>query len=221
MTRSLTITDPYWRDELANRRLFVTAIASGPREIVEMATTWSQLPDPALRVAVVHGLVRMGRTDEVIEQLAPRPDIRVVPAPDEPWHQWMLFGHRAAALVYSGRLGEADELLTMAYRDVIDHPSAEARAFVADWLAVLRLEQGRPVSAFRRASEAYTLYQQLGRPILAQRSYASAVQAQAMTGRAKQAAETLTALDALGAPIAEKFRDGPAHRQGLGGRRRR
>ena len=132
--------------------------------------------------------------------MTPPPDTRAVPAPDEPWHQWMLFGHRAAALVYSGRLGEADELLTMAYRDVMDHPAAEARAFVADWLAVLRLEQGRPVSAFRRASEAYTLYQQLGRPILAQRSYASAAQALAMTGRAEQAAETLTALDALGAP---------------------
>jgi DNA-binding CsgD family transcriptional regulator len=200
------ITDPYWRDELADRRLFVTAIASGPREIVEMATTWSHRPDPTLRAAVVHGLVRMGRTDEVIEQLTPRPDPRALPAPDEPWHQWMLFGHRAAALVYSGRLAEADELLTTAYRDVLEHPSAEARAFVADWLAVLRLEQGRPVSAFRRASEAYTLYQQLGRPVLAQRSYVSAAHAQAMAGRTEQAAETLTALDALGAPILRSFR---------------
>ena len=199
------ITDPYWRDELANRRLFVTAIASGPREIVKMATTWSHLPDPALRVAVVHGLVRIGRTDEVIEQLTPRPGARAVPSPDEPWHQWMLFGHSAAALIYTGRLGEADELLTMAHRDVIDHPSAEARAFIADWLAVLRLEQGRPLSAFRRASQAYTLYQQLGRPILAQRSYVSAVLAQAMTGRAEEAAETLKELDALGAPIPRSF----------------
>ena len=157
-------------------------------------------------MALVHGLVRMGRTDEVIEQLTPRPDTRAVPAPDEPWYQWMLFGHSAAALIYSGRLDEADELLTMAYRDVVDHPAAEARAFVTDWLAVLRLEQGRPASAFRRASEAYTLYQQLGRPILAQRSYASAAQAQAMTGRAELAAETLAVLDAIGAPIPGSFK---------------
>ena len=200
------ITDPFWRDELGNRRRFVTALASGPREIVELSTTWIQRPDPALRMALIHGLVRMGRLDEVIEQLTPVPDTRTVPAPDEPWHEWMLFGHRAAALVYSGRLSEADELLTMAYRDVIDHPAAEARAFVADWFAVLRLEQGRPVSAFRQASEAYTLYEQLGRPILAQRSYASAAQALAMTGRAEQAAETLTALDAIGAPIPSSFK---------------
>jgi DNA-binding CsgD family transcriptional regulator len=200
------ITDPFWRDQLANRRLFVTTIASGPRETLEVASTWIQRPDPALRVVVVHALVQIGRLDEAIEELTSPPDTRAVPAPDEPWHPWMLFGYRAAALVCSGRLGEADELLAMAYRDVMDHPAAEARAFVADWLAVLHLEQGRPVSAFRRASEAYTLYQQLGRPILAQRSYVAAAHALAMTGRAEQAAETLAALDALGPPVFKAFR---------------
>jgi DNA-binding CsgD family transcriptional regulator/RecA/RadA recombinase len=200
------ITDPFWRDELANRRLFVTTIVSGPREAMEVATTWIQRPDSALRVVGLHALFQIGRLDEVIEELTPPPDIRAVPAPDESWHQWMLFGYRAAALVSSGRLGEADELLTMAYRDVMDHPAAEARAFVADWLAVLHLEQGRPVSAFRRASEAYTLYQQLGRPILAQRSYVAAAHALAMTGRAEQAAETLAALDALAVPVFKAFR---------------
>jgi DNA-binding CsgD family transcriptional regulator len=200
------ITDPFWRDELANRRLFVTAIVSGPRETLERAATRVQRPDSALRVAVVHAVVRIGRLDEAIEELTPPPDARPVPALDEPWHKWTLFGHRAAALVSSGRLGEADELLTMAYREVIDHPAAEARAFVADWLAVLHLEQGRPVSAFRRASEAYTLYQQLGRSILAQRSYVVAAHALAMTGQAEQAVETLAALDALCPPIFKAFR---------------
>src|SRR6202042_2549758 len=126
-------------------------------------------------------------------------------APDEPWHQWIHFGLRTAALLFSGRLGEADELFTMAYREVMDHPAAEARAFVAAWFAVLHLEQGRPVSAFRRASEAYTLYQQLGRPRLAQRSYVAAVHALAMTGRAEQAAQTLAGLDAL-PPAFKHFR---------------
>ena len=199
------ITDPFWRDELANRRLFVTSIVSGPRETMEVAATWIQRSDSALRVAVIHALVQIGRLDEAIEELTPPPGTRAIPAPDEPWHQWMLFGYRAAALVPSGRLGEADELLTMAYREVMDHPAAEARAFVADWFAVLHLEQGRPVSAFRRASEAYTLYQQLGRSILAQRSYVAAAHAQAMTGRAEQAAETLAALDAL-PPVFKAFR---------------
>lgn len=200
------ITDPFWRDQLANRRLFVTTIVSGPRETVEVAATWIQRPDSALRVVVFHALVQIGRLDEAIEELTPPPDTRSVPAPDEPWHQWMLFGYRAAALVASGRLGEADQLLTTAYREVIDHPAAEARAFVADWLAVLHLEQGRLVSAFRRASEAYTLYQRLGRSTLAQRSYVVAAHALAMAGRAEQAAETLAALDADCPPVFKAFR---------------
>ncbi len=201
------ITDPVWRDELANRRLFLTATISGPRESMEVATTTGiQRPDSASRVAVLHASIRMGRLDEAIEELTPPPGTRAIPAPDEPWHQWLLFSHRAAALVYSGRLGEADELLTMAYRDVMDHPAAEARAFVTNWFAVLHLEQGRPLSAFRRASESYTLFQQLGRSGLTQFPYVVGAQALAMTGRTERAAETLAAHDALGLPIVPTIR---------------
>ena len=195
------ITDPFWRDALVNRRLFVMAMSSRPREIAKAASTWIQRPDSASRVEVLHALVRMGRLDAAIEQLTPPPDTRAVPAPDELWHQWILFGCRPVALVYSGRLVEADELLTMAYREVMDHPAAEARALVAAWFALLHLEQGRPASAFRRASEAYTLLQQLGRSSVVQRPYAVAAQALAMTGRAEQAAATLSAVDALAVPI--------------------
>jgi hypothetical protein len=124
------ITDPFWRDELDNRRFFVAAISSGPRERLEAATTtWNQRPDAASRYAMLNAVVRMGRLDEAIEQLTPPPDTRAVPAPDEPWHHWMLFGLRTAALFYAGRLVEADELLTLAYRDVVEHPASEARGF--------------------------------------------------------------------------------------------
>jgi DNA-binding CsgD family transcriptional regulator len=56
------------------------------------------------------------------------------------------------------------------------------------------------VSAFRRASESYTLFQQLGRAFAAQLPYAEAAQALALAGQAGQAAGTVTALDALGVP---------------------
>jgi DNA-binding CsgD family transcriptional regulator len=157
-------------------------------------------------VAVLYALIRTGRLDEAIEELTPPPGTRAVPAPDEPWYEWMLFGNRAVALVYSGRLVEADELLTMAYRDVLDHPAAEGRAFVTDLFAVLHLEQGRPVSAFRRASESYTLVLQLGRSRFAQRPYLSAAQALAMTGQPERAAGALAALDALGLPMPPNLR---------------
>ena len=112
----------------------------------------------------------------------------------------------AAALRHSGRLGELDELLTVAYRQVMDHPAAEARAFVALWFAPLHLEQGRPASAFRRASESYTLFQQLGRLSVVPLAYAVAAHALAITGRAEQASTTLAAFDVLAVPILTVYR---------------
>ena len=116
-------------------------------------------------VVVFYNLVRLGRLDQATEQLIPSAGSAAIPALDEPWDQWALFGHRAGALIHAGRLREAEELLTRAYDLVIDQPASQARAFVARWLAVLHLEQGRPMSAFRRASESYTLFRQLGQPV--------------------------------------------------------
>jgi DNA-binding CsgD family transcriptional regulator len=189
------ITDPFWRDALVNRRVFVTTFFRETADAV--ATT----PDSASRVGVLYALIRSGHLDEAIEQLTPPPGTRAIPAPDEPWHQWGLFTSRIAALRFSGRLGEAEDLLTMAYREVMDHPAAEARARVDQSFAQLHLEQGRPVSAFRRANESYSLFQQLGRLRFAEYPYVAAAQALAMTGRAEQAAMTLAALDALAIPI--------------------
>jgi DNA-binding CsgD family transcriptional regulator len=123
-----------------------------------------------------------------------------MPAADEGWGQWTLFGDRSVALVYAGRLGEAEALLTGAYDQVIDRPPDEARATVMQWLAVLHLEQGRVKSAFRRAGESHALFRQLGRTLLARLGYIAAAQALAMAGCASKAAETLAALDALGLP---------------------
>ena len=56
------------------------------------------------------------------------------------------------------------------------------------------------MSAFHRASESYTLFQQLGRAFTAQLPHTDAVQALALAGQADRAAGTLAALDALGVP---------------------
>jgi DNA-binding CsgD family transcriptional regulator len=113
---------------------------------------------------------------------------------------WSLFNVRVTALIWAGRLREAEELLTHAQGVVIDQPAAEASAFVADRLACLHIEQGRLMSAFRRAGESYTLFQQLGRGFAAQLPYTTAAQGLALAGQADRAAGTLAALDALGVP---------------------
>jgi DNA-binding CsgD family transcriptional regulator len=198
------IADPFWRDELLNRRSFLMSFSRGPRAVVENASTSLRHPGPepltAAHATVIYSLSRLGRLDEAIRLLSRAPASGAIPAPAESWVRWTLFNVRATALIWAGRLSEAEELFTQAQSMVIDQPAAEASAFVAGWLAVLHLEQGRPVSAFRRASESYTLFQQLGRTFPAQWPYITAAQALAVAGQADRAAGTLAALDALGLP---------------------
>jgi DNA-binding CsgD family transcriptional regulator len=199
------ITDPFWRGELVTRRVLMMGLTRGPRAAVAAASSLLERPDPGARAAahvvVFYNLVRLGRLEDATELLTPATGSAAIPAVEEPWDQWDLFGLRAAALVHAGRLGEAEALLTRAYDRLIDQPAAQARAFVARWLAVLYLEQGRPMSAFRRASESYTLFLQLGQPYVARFPYALAAWAQAILGRADRAAETLAAHDGLDLPV--------------------
>jgi DNA-binding CsgD family transcriptional regulator len=201
------VTDPYWREELLTRRFLVMSLSRGPRAAVEAApSALFQPPGSRALVSGAHAVVfnslaRLGRLDEAIRLLSPAPGVAAIPAPDEPWERWTPFITLVAGLVWSGRLGEAEELLTRAHGSVIGQPAAEASAFVAGWFAVLHLEQGRLMSAFRRASESYTLFQQLGRPLMARLAYFTAAHALALAGQGDRAAGTLAAYDALGLPV--------------------
>jgi DNA-binding CsgD family transcriptional regulator len=198
------VTDPSWRNELLTRRFFVMSFRSGPRATVEAASALPQrsrsAPLAAAHAAAFYGLARLGRLDDAIQQLSPPAADAAIPAPEESWEQWTLFVTRVVALAWKGRLGEAEELLTRAHGLVIGQPAAEARAYVAGWFAVLHLEQGRPMSAFRRASESYTLFRQLGRTFTARWPGIAAAQALALTGQADRAAQMLAAHEDLGLP---------------------
>jgi DNA-binding NarL/FixJ family response regulator len=201
---AVAVGDPFWADQLRSRHLFALSFSSGPRATVEAAPDLLERPPTGpLSVAyfvVGFSLGRLGRLDEALALLTPPPDRAAIPATDESWGAWALFVARAHALIYAGRLGEAEELLAPAYEQLVDEPAAEARAHVANRLAVVHLEQGRVHSAFRRANEANTLFLQLGRTYGALHSYRVAAQALAMAGAADKAAETLAAHEALGLP---------------------
>jgi len=198
------VTDPFWHDELLSRRFFVMSMTSGPRATVEAAASLLQRPPSATlgaaHLMVGYSLTRLGRLDDASRLLTTPDDSGATPASDEPWDQWALYVGRLRPQIYAGRLVEAEALLTRAYDQLVDQPATEARAFVAVDLALVHLEQGRPVSAFRRAAEAYTLFEQLGRTYAARWPYVAAAQALALTGQPDRAAETLDALDALGLP---------------------
>jgi DNA-binding CsgD family transcriptional regulator len=192
------------RDELLARRFFVVAVNSGPRAAVQAGSAMLRRsgsePLTAAHVMLSYSLVRLGRLDDASQLLSPPPGSGAVPAADQPWDQWALFITRVAALVCAGRLREAEDLLTAAYGRVVTQPTAEARAYVTGWSAFLHLEQGRVQSAFRRASESYALFQELGRPVAARLPYVDAAQALALAGQAGKAAEALASHDALGLP---------------------
>jgi DNA-binding CsgD family transcriptional regulator len=199
-----SLTDPTWRAELLTRRFLVVGVNSGPRAAIEagagLLPRSGSGPLTAAHVTLSYSLVRLGRLDEAGRLLAPPPGSGTIPAADQPWDQWALFIARIGALVSAGRLGEASELLTAAYDRVAMQPAAEARAYVTGWSAVLHLEQGRVQSAFRRASESYALFQELGRPLAARWPYVDAAQALALAGQPGRAAEALAAHDALALP---------------------
>ena len=88
----------------------------------------------------------------MIEQLAPPPGTSGVPAHDEPWPQWWLFGCRSSALMFSGRLGEAEELLTHGRSRTHGSSGGRSKSFRRHAVRPLHPEQGRPMSAFRRAA---------------------------------------------------------------------
>ena len=200
------VTDPFWHDELLTRHVWAMSWSSGPQAAVEAASSLLRRPPSgplgAPHIMVGYSLARLGRLDDAIQLLTPPPASGEIPATDEPWNEWSLFGARVLALVFAGRLSEADELLTRAYDQLVDQPASEARAFVAGWFATLHLEQGHVQRAFRRAGESYSLCQQLGRTYAARRGYLAAAQALALAGHPDRAADTLAAHDALGLPKA-------------------
>ena len=114
------ITDPFWHDELLTRRFLVTSMSRGPWATVEAASTLLKRPPSgplgAVHLMVGYSLTRLGRLEDAIQLLTQTPGSGAVPAGDEPWDQWALYSARVRPLAYAGRLGEADELLTVRLR---------------------------------------------------------------------------------------------------------
>ncbi len=104
------------------------------------------------------------------------------------------------ALIGLGRLGEAEELLAAAQRDLSAHPGSPESAVVAASLGALRLEQGRVQTAFLQATSAAAVFLDLGLPVAARWCEVLSAHALALAGVAPKATQTLGALDALGLP---------------------
>jgi DNA-binding CsgD family transcriptional regulator len=196
------ITDPPWREELLARRFSAINMSSGPQAAVEAGPALpNRLGSGDLSIAhaaLAHSLVRLGRLGEALELVRRAAADGMPPQPGRPWELSPFLAH-ADALAFAGRLGDAEELLTAADDRLLDLPAA-ARVFTASSFAVLHLLQGRPMSAFRRASEFYAFRRHGWAMPMTTLARAAVAQALALTGRAGRAAETLAAHDALHLP---------------------
>ena len=199
------VIEPNWLAELVARRFYVTSLSSGPRATVSAGATMFVDPGRTPPIAVhllAFSLLRLGRLDEAEERLDLVNERGAVPATDDRWERWALFVDRARVLIYGGHLAEAEEMLNGAYGQVVGQPVAEARAYLAGQLALLHLEQGRIHSAFLRASEAYSLFLQLGRAYSARWYLTAAAEALALGGSSDKAEEMLGTHDCLKLPPA-------------------
>jgi hypothetical protein len=77
------IVDPFWREELLNRRSFVMSFSRGPRAVVEAASSSLRHPGPepltAAHMILMFNLARLGRLDEVIGLLSTHPISGAIP----------------------------------------------------------------------------------------------------------------------------------------------
>jgi len=195
-----TISDQFWRNELLTRIAFAEIVTRGPRTAVKAGKIPPTNTTGPINSAAVLGRMRMGRLDDARKMLIPPSDSRATQT---------FYGFqdsvgrllaRAALLLYEGRLADAEKFLSLAYLDRGDPPSAHLKFVAACALANVHLEQGRPLSALRRAHEATLITQDDAGEFFASWGYAPAAQALALTGQGRQAADALAALDALGLP---------------------
>jgi DNA-binding CsgD family transcriptional regulator len=195
-----SVTDQFWRHEIQARVAFAKGFARGPRTAVAAGTMPPRNAPWQTNTAAIFGLARMGRLEDARKLLIPPSDSRAIRSLDAFRDLVGVWLTPAAALIYEGRLAEAEEFLSLAYLHKEEPPTPQLRVIAACTLATMHLEQGRPMSALRRAHEANLLIHEHGGAFFASWGYAPAAQALALTGQGHRAAGALGALDALGIP---------------------
>jgi DNA-binding CsgD family transcriptional regulator len=145
-------------------------------------------------------LARLGRLDAAIDTAVRGHAAQLTLTTPMPWYPWFHLRSRGLALAYAGRLEESEALAAEQYRQAIADSSVEAQAMFALHLAQLVEARGRIKTAAHHAREAVALSRQLGRPLVTRLGLQSLALALALGGQAREAADTLTALDALNLP---------------------
>lgn len=196
------VTDPVWSDEIAARyagMIFVTkGPAAGARAVEPLlvraegrALVWACLTG-------AYSLSRVGRLDAALEATHRGHAAHLCLARPLEWYPWFHLYFRGLALIYAGRLEEAEAIAVAEYHHALDDNSAEAQAWFALLRAQLATDRGRFETAARHAREALSLFRQLGRRVFEHLCLLNLALTLAEGGRGDDAREALEALDAMG-----------------------
>ncbi|HEY8523745.1 MAG TPA: AAA family ATPase [Acidimicrobiales bacterium] len=202
-----TISDPGWRDQIAAERLVQVAGLSGPGTTVEAARP---LLERARGVALIttcvvggFALARAGHLDEAIATGDRGRAAHAALTRPSRWYPWWHDYTRCLALIFAGRLVEAEDLAAAMLRRARAERSAEAQTMFGMALGWTLTDRGHVETLGGHIREAVDAARSLGRPLLAGVGLAYQATTQALAGRADEAAEALVAFDALGlAPLA-------------------
>lgn len=196
------ITDQECRDELAARRAELLLALHGPSVAAAAAAPLLDRPaGPGFVWACIVGgysLSRLGRLDAAVEAATQGYAAHQALTRPLQWYPWMHLFVKCEALAYAGRLEEEEQLALAEYQRGVDEGSIEAQAWFAWQLAIPVGDRGDVRTAARRAREAVTLFEQLGRPQLARLCSMPLALALALAGKAREASSVLAALEGPG-----------------------
>lgn len=202
-----SLKDPGWRDQIQARRSALVFQANGPRAGAAVAAPLLERADGKALVwaAQVAAFTcgRLGRIEAGLDATARgySAHLRV----EEPldWYPWTHLFFRCQVLAWSGRFRDAHLLATEQYEQALTEHSAEAQAWFAWHYASVVAERGNVAGAAQHGREAVALFRELGRPQFMAFALTYLATALALSGQAREAAETLRTLDGLG--ISDKF----------------
>jgi len=189
------ITDQFWLEELRTRIALMKGISGGPRISVEAGSVPSPNTSAQVNIAAIIGQLQMGRLDEARNLLPPCADSCAVPGVDASHAETGLLLSRAVLLICEGQLAEAEEFLSRGFLHRAASAPPQMRAMAASTLALVHIEQGRPMSALHRARETILLSHEHGGIFYGPRAYGTVALALALTGQGRQAAVALETMD--------------------------
>jgi ATP/maltotriose-dependent transcriptional regulator MalT len=154
-------------------------------------------------VIATAGLARVGQTEAALATAERGLAVAAtLTGPPLPWGRSAYASTQTWALLFSGRLTEAERLASAEYDRGVAEGSVETEFVMGAILAMVNVAQGRVATAARRAREAATMARDHGRPIHVRLALLSLVEALALAGRAAEAAEALTELEHCCLPVA-------------------